>query len=206
MTPPEKKASTPSVVPAKRTYSPKPAKGSMEKALDRISSPTDRTRQHNQMVVDGISAFPEFTMGGLRIVPTGPVHIDPLTKMVEIRCFIFDAETGVEIEHPDGRFQFERPPYRVQDGTWRKEGDYIRPNLKEDLLLALQRALVSVILTAIGRQIPTSMSPTEIDRYVTDGMGFRITNSGKILPPPEVDGRIAPYGDPPAGETWKERE
>lgn len=190
----------------KRKYSPRPLKGNIERALEKVVNPVDRRNSHHKAFKEAITSFGEFTMAGIRVVPTKPPHIDALSGMIEVHCKFYDAETGVEIEHPDGRIQMERPPYRVPDGTWRKEGDRILPNVKEDPAEALRQILVNYILTTLRRPLPESVFPVDIPRYVTDPLGYRITVSGKVVPPPLVDGEWQPYGDPPEGETWKEIE
>lgn len=191
----------------KRKYAVRPLKGNIERALEKVVNPADRRNAHNKAVVDAAKTdFGEFTRAGIRVVPSKAPHIDEVTGMVEVHCKFYDAETNVEIETPDGRIQMDRPPYRAPDGTWRRDGDRILPNVKEDPAEAIRLVLVSYILTTLRRPTPESVFPTEVPRYVTDDLGYRITQSGKVVPPPLVDGEWQPYGDPPQGETWKETE
>lgn len=190
----------------KRKYGVRPLKGNIERSLEKVVNSADRRNSHHKAIVDGISSFGEFTMAGIRVVPGGKPKIDPKTGMVEVRVKFYDAETNKEIEHPDGIFHLERPPYRVPDGTWRKEGDSILPNVKEDPAEAIRQVLINYILVGLRRTLPESIFPVEVPRYVTDELGYRITESGKVVPPPIIDGEWQPYGDPPEGETWKEIE
>lgn len=186
-------------------FSERPVKGKIQLALDKVNDGVEKKRQWHSMVMAELKNFQEFSLSGVRVVPTHPIHIDQETKMIEIRCVAFEIDTGIEIPHPDGRFQFERPPFKIYDGTWHKEEEEIVPNLIENVLDSFRQELVKAIVSTAG-YIPPSFVPSPQPRFVLDDLGFRITTSGLSVAPPEVNGRFVSYGDPPPGEMWKEIE
>lgn len=147
-------------LPNKKIYKEKPALGPISKKIKEMK-PEKRQAQHHLAVVQAVNEIDEFTLWNVRVVPTSPVHIDPVSGFVEIRCFAFDATTGEEIPHMDGRFQFVEPSLIVHDGTFHKETVLVRgedgeprteeqdvPNMIEDVPEAIRQQLVRLIRSA----------------------------------------------------------
>lgn len=149
-------------LPDKKIYKEKPELGPVSKKIKEMK-PEKRQAQHHLAVVQAVNEIDEFTLWNVRVVPTSPVHIDPVSGFVEIRCFAFDATTGEEIPHMDGRFQFVEPSLVVPDGTFHKESVPVRgengetlvveqdvPNVVEDIPEAIRRQLVRLIRSVAG--------------------------------------------------------
>jgi hypothetical protein len=142
------------VLPNKKIYQDNPGLGPIMSAIKNLQGENRRVA-HHRAVVQEVGEIDEFTLQGIRVVPTSPVHIDSKTGSVEIRCFAFDVDTGEEIPHIDGRFQFEQPTLVVANGTWRKEenpgfGEQDVPNVVEDIPQAFRLQLVRAIRSAAG--------------------------------------------------------
>lgn len=83
------------------------------------------TRSHvrgllHQEVVDtcmqeGFSTYTD-DEAQVRVVPKGPVHIDPVTGMVQVEIEAFDSETSEPLWVHDGFWAFDYPPVMV-DGV-----------------------------------------------------------------------------------------
>lgn len=135
---------------ADKIYAPKPAKGDIEKELDKL--PKDQHGAYKAGVLAKVKLPKTFTLDGVTVTITAGPRLHENGKWVEVEL---TAERGGVALRVDNPYQFENPPVMHHDGTWRQEISAIHnsvvdvPNMAERPAETLQRIIVDAVLRAV---------------------------------------------------------
>lgn len=132
----------------KKYKSTKGHKGRHELALE--SLPKGQHAAYKSAVLAQIKLPKKFTLDGVTVTITAGPRVHDNGKWVEVELTAERNGTALKVDNP---YQFENPPIKHHDGTWRQELDprtnemHDVPNMVEDPLSTLQRIIVDAVLS-----------------------------------------------------------